>query len=81
MNDCHIQLLSEYCFYHNRGWVKAAITWWGVQAPFFRIASLGKTQTNTSLEAAGSLFTVSPEFPAEKQLKHYSVLWFYYCFL
>lgn len=50
------------------------------RAPCFRIASLGKTQTNTSLEAAGFLFTVSPEFPAEKQLEPYSVLWFYCCF-
>lgn len=31
MNDCHILPLSEHCFYHNRGWVKAAIAWWGVQ--------------------------------------------------
>lgn len=43
MNDCHILLLSEYCFHHNGVWVKAAIAWQECRAPFFRIASLGKT--------------------------------------
>lgn len=42
---------------------------------------LRKTQTNKPLAAAGFVFTVSPEFPAEKQLEPYSVLWFNVVFI
>lgn len=70
--------LSPVCITEHEAMGKAATVRWGVQG--WRTASLRKN-TDSSLAAAGFVFTVSPEFLAEEQCEPYSVLWFNIVFI